>query len=170
MMNGPGAMQQAVAQKQTQVGGDWFFWIAGFSVINSLLTLFGAPIQFIIGLGATEWIDRGFFGGTKGTSLVADILIAAVYVLFGYFARNGARWAFIVGAIFYALDGVLLVLRGEWLSLAFHAYALFRIFQGFQAAQQLAVLRSQSASFGNTGYVPPSSNPSSDVWPPPPSA
>jgi len=64
----------------------------------------------------------------------------------------------------------LLLVFKDWLAVAFHAYALYRIFQGFQAAQQLAALRSQSASYGNTGYVPPPSNPSGDVWPPPPSA
>ena len=71
---------------------------------------------------------------------------------------------------FYALDSLLLLMFKSWISVAFHAYALYRIFQGFQAARQLAVLRAQSAAFGNTGYVPPSSSPSSDVWPPPPSA
>ncbi len=163
-------MQQAVAQKQTQVGGDWFFWIAGFSVINSVLAFANASIHFVIGLGTTKIVDSGTLGVPKSAQIGLDILAAAFYVLYGFFARRGARWAFIVGAIFYALDGVLLLVVKDWLAVAFHAYALFRIFQGFQAAQQLAVLRSQSASYGNPGYVPPSSSPSSDVWPPPPSA
>jgi len=170
MINGPSAMQQAVAEKRTQVGGDWFFWIAGFSVISSVLTLFGTRIYFAVGLGTTELLDLGYFGIPKSATLALDVLVAALYVLFGFFARKGAKWAFIVGAIFYALDGLLLVVFKDWLAVAFHAYALYRIFQGFQAAQQLSVLRSQSAAYGNTGYVPPSSNPSSDVWPPPPSA
>ena len=170
MINGPGAMQQAVAQKQTQVGGDWFFWIAGFSMINSVLAFANASIHFVIGLGTTEIFDSGALGFGKGIDIALDILSAAFYVLYGFFARQGARWAFIVGAIFYALDGVLLIVFKDWLAVAFHVYALYRIFQGFQAAQQLAVLRTQSAGYGNPGYVPPSSNPSGDVWPPPPSA
>ncbi len=170
MMNGPGAMQQAIAQKQAQVGGDWFFWIAGFSIINSVLAFANASIHFVIGLGTTEVFDSGALGFGKGIDIALDVLSAAFYVLYGFFARQGARWAFVVGAIFYALDGVLLLVFKDWLAVAFHAYALYRIFQGFQAAQQLAVLRTQSASFGNTGYVPPSSNPSGDIWPPPPSA
>ena len=170
MMNGPGAMQQAVAERQTQVGGDWFFWIAGFSVINSVLALFGTSIHFVIGLGTTEIIDSGAIGIPKGAAIALDLFVAAFYVLFGFFARKGARWAFIVGAIFYALDGLLLLSFKDWLSVAFHAYALYRIFGGFQAAQQLSALRSQQASFGASGYVPPSSTQSRDVWPPPPSA
>jgi len=169
MINGPGAMQQAIAEKQTQSGGDWFFWIAGFSVINSVLAQFNASIHFVIGLGMTEVFDSGTLGIPKGAAVALDILAAAFYVLYGFFARKGARWAFIVGSLFYILDGLLLLAGKDWLAVAFHAYALFRIFQGFQAAQQLSVLRKQSAGFAATGYVPPSSSPPSDVWPPPPS-
>ena len=172
MINGPGNMQYAVAQKQTQVGGDWFFWIAGFSVINSLLGLMNASINFVIGLGMTELFDE--FGGHsgaagKGVALGLDLLAAGFYVLYGLFARKGARWAFVVGMIFYALDGLLLLVAKDWLSVAFHAYALFRIFQGFQAAGLLATLRAQQAGTPG-GYVPPPSTPPTDVWPPPPSA
>ena len=170
MINGPGAMQQAVAAKQTQSGGDWFFWIAGFSVVNSVLAQANASIHFVIGLGSTEVIDSGALGLPKGAAIALDLLAAAFYVLYGFFARKGARWAFIVGAVFYLLDGLLLLTFKDWLAVAFHAYALYRIFQGFQAAQQLAFLRKQSAGFAAGGYVPPPTNPNSDVWPPPPSA
>ena len=170
MINSPNPMQRAIAERQTQSGGDWFFWIAGISFLSSILALSGTSFYFALGLGTTKLIDSGFLGIPKGAGVVLAALAAAFYVLYGFFARKGARWAFIVGAVFYALDGLLLVLFRDWLSIAFHAYALFRIFQGFQAAQQLATLQAQSASYGNAGYVPPSSNPSGDVWPPPPSA
>ena len=177
MKNGPGAMQQAVAARQTQIGGDWFFWIAGFSAISSIVTLFGQHCYFALGLGATQLIDgfvSGFITGSLAynhTGAVAlELLASAFYVLYGFFARKGALWAFIIGAAFYALDGLLLLAFQKWISVAFHAYALYRIFQGFQGAQQLAILRKQSAGFAASGYVPPPTNPNSDVWPPPPSA
>ena len=174
MINGPGAMQYAVAEKQTQVGGDWFFWIAGFSFISSVIALFGTRVYFAIGLGTTEFIDGSASGSGaalgKGVVIALDLFVAAFFALFGFFARRGAKWAFIVGAVFYALDGVLLVMFSSWIAVAFHAYALFRIFQGFQAAQVLGTLRAQQTGFGSAGYVPPSSNPSRDVWPPPPGA
>ncbi|MGI4789183.1 MAG: hypothetical protein ACRYFS_10080 [Janthinobacterium lividum] len=170
MINGPGAMQQAVAERRTQVGGDWFFWIAGFSVINSVLLFTGVHIQFVLGLGITDRINSVVNGLSQGAAIGLDILASAFFALFGLFSRKGALWAFVVGAVFYAMDGVLLVKSSNWFSLAFHAYALYRIFGGFQAAQQLGVLRKQQASFGNSGYVPPSSTPSNDVWPPPPRA
>ena len=170
MINGPGAMQQAVAARQTQVGGDWFFWIAGFSIVNSVLAQVNANIHFVIGLGTTEIFDSGVTGLPKGAVIALDLLAAAFYVLYGFFARKGVRWAFIVGGVFYLLDGLLLLVARDWLAVAFHAYALYRLFQGFQGAQQLAILRKQSAGFAASGYVPPPTNPSNDVWPPPPSA
>ena len=170
-------MQQAVAAKRTQVGGDWFFWIAGFSALSTILALFGQRFYFSLGLGTTQFIDgfvSGFVTGSLAynhtVAVILDLLASAFYVLYGFFARKGALWAFIVGMAFYALDGFVLLAFQHWISVAFHAYALFRIFQGFQGAQQLNLLRKQSAGFAASGYVPPPTNPSSDVWPPPPSA
>lgn len=170
MLNGPNTMPEAVARRRAQVSGDWFFWIAGVSAVSSILAFSGTGIYSWLGLGTTRLIDSGAAGVPKAAALALDLFAAAVYVLFGLFARKGARWAFVAGSALYALDGLLLLYFRDWLSIAFHAYALFRIFQGFQAAQQLHALRAQAASFGNSGYAPPSSNSPGDVWPPPPSA
>ena len=165
MLNGPNTMQQAVAQRRAQVSGDWFFWIAGVSAVSSILAFSGSGVYSWLGLGATRFVDSGAVGVPKEAALALDLAAAAVYVLFGVFARRGARWAFIAGGALYALDGLLLLSFQDWFSVAFHAYALFRLFQGFQAAQQLHALRAQAAGFGNSGYPP-----SGEVWPPPPSA
>ena len=167
MINNGGDMERAVAARQTQVGGDWFFWIAGFSVVNSLIAVVGANLHFVIGLGLTELFDAAAPAGTTGKVIgfVLSLLAAGVYALFGLFARKGAQWAFLTGMILYALDALLLLLVKDWLSVAFHAYALFRIFQGFQGAQRLAALRSQPTIY--PGGPPPGSTPG--VWPPPPS-
>ncbi len=135
------------------------------------MSLAGAGIHFAVGLGTTELFD--VFGGHsgaagKGVALGLDILAAGFYALYGLFARKGARWAFVAGMVFYALDGLLLLYVKDWLAAAFHAYVLFRLFQGFQAAGQLAALRAQSSGGPYAGYVPPASAPSNDVWPPPP--
>jgi hypothetical protein len=39
--------------------------------------------------------------------------------------------------VLYALDGVLCLGAKDFLSVAFHAYALFAIYRGFGAAQQV---------------------------------
>ncbi len=174
MINGPGGMQYAVAERQTQQGGDWFFWIAGLALLNSVLRLIHSPIGSLFGLGTTDVIDdvgASLGGSGRMVSLGLDVLVAGIFAIFGIFARKGAKWAFITGAVFYILDAlVVLLLTRQYLEVAAHAYALYRIFQGFQGAGQLALLRAQQASSPYGGYVPPPSTPSSDVWPPPPSA
>jgi hypothetical protein len=171
MIDGPEGMEYAVAEKQTRTGGDWFLWIAGFSVINSLISLMGAGIHFVVGLGTTELFDAFAShsgAGGKAAALAVDLLAAGFYVLYGLFARRGARWAFVTGMVFYALDGLLLLMVKDWLSVAFHAYALYRIFGGLQAAGRLGVLRARLAASAPPGSVPHPAAPG--VWPPPPGA
>ena len=38
-------------------GASWFFWIAGLSIINSIILLAGGQWNFIVGLGVTQIID-----------------------------------------------------------------------------------------------------------------
>ena len=47
-------------ERQITNGANWFFWIAGLSLINSVLHLAGVSISFLIGLGLTELIDCHF--------------------------------------------------------------------------------------------------------------
>ncbi len=171
MINGPGGMQYAVAERQAQQGGDWFFWIAGLSLVNSILMLVNAPFSFFFGLGTTDFITAyGTGAGAKGVALVLDVVFAGIFALFGVFARKGQRWAFLVGMLLYVLDGLVCLLFHQYLAAAVHGYALYRLFQGFQAAGHLVVLRAQQANASYGGYVPPASTPPTDVWPPPPSA
>lgn len=168
MVNGAGGMEYAVAERQTQQGGDWFFWVAGLSIVNAVLLLIHAPFGFFFSLGVSGYAART--GGGLPTYLVVTVAASVIIALCGLFARRGARWAFLVGMGLYALDALVCLSMKEYLEVAAHAYALFRIFQGFQAAGQLASLRAQQSNTPYGGYVPPPSTPSGDVWPPPPSA
>ena len=154
-------MQRAVAARQAQVGGDWFFWVAGLSLANTLLALMHAHFGFFFSLGVT----RLAAGSGAGNWLVATVAASAFFAAFGLFARRGQSWAFVVGALFYLLDGLLFLILNRYLEVAAHAYVLFRLFQGFQGARQLAALPVQSAYYPQSD-PPPSSTPG--VWPPPP--
>ena len=163
MINGPGSMQYAVAERQTQIGGDWFFWVAGLSVVNAVLLLIHAPFGFFFSLGVSGYAAH--MGGGLPAYLTVTVVASAIIALCGLFARRGARWAFLVGMGLYALDALVCLSMKEYLEVAAHAYALFRLFQGFQAAGQLSLLRAQAAR-PPSGYQPPTPG----VWPPPPSA
>src|SRR5579864_37374 len=51
------AQARAVAQARMTVAANWFYWIAGLSVINSIITMTGGHMRFIFGLGATSILD-----------------------------------------------------------------------------------------------------------------
>jgi hypothetical protein len=117
-------------------GASWFFWIAGLSIVNSAISVSGGSWHFIIGMGVSEVVDGvGSAIGSSGAAIafVLNLFIAGIVVLFGVFARKGQKWAFLVGMVLYAFDGVLLLVATDFLSAAFHAYALFCIFRGFKA-------------------------------------
>ena len=54
-----------VLNARVRAGADWFFWIAGLSLVNSLSTLTDRPFAFIIGLGTTRLADM--FGSQMGS-------------------------------------------------------------------------------------------------------
>ena len=122
------------------------FWIAGLSILNSIIGLTGGGVNFILGLGASQIIDAlaSIAAEDIGSSIVLVIgfvvsaLIAGVFVVFGLFARKGKKWAFIIGMIPYALDGLIFISVGDLLSIGFHLFALFGLYGGIKALNELA--------------------------------
>ncbi len=132
------------AEQIVKNGAGWFLAIAGLSILNSVLTMSGTHFHFIFGLGVTEIVDAiGRQSGTTGSALglVVNVFIGGVFLLFWNFARKGEKWAFLAGMGLYAVDGLILVPFKDYLGLAFHAYALFRIYNGMQGVPALENLR-----------------------------
>jgi hypothetical protein len=105
-------------------------------------------VHFIVGLGITQVVDAlAHQIGSSG--LVLDIIIngfvVGIFVLFWKFASKGQSWAFMVGMILYALDGLLLLMFKDIFSVAFHAYALFRIYTGMKLLPMLHQLETALA-------------------------
>lgn len=131
-----------------QRGANWFYWIAGLSLVNSGIAVAGGAGGFIVGLGVTQIVD-GIAGAVaqdldgngamvvKGVAFVIDLLIAGVLVLFGWFANKGHSWAFLVGLILYGMDGLLFLLFQDWLAVGFHVFAGFGILSGYLALRKL---------------------------------
>jgi hypothetical protein len=119
---------------------NWFFWIAALSLINSAIAHSGSDRHFILGLGITAVADAialQFGGSGVGIALVFDVMAASAFVAIGLLARRMWLWPFVVGMAAYALDGALLVFAEDYLSAAFHGYALFCIFLGFNALRDV---------------------------------
>jgi hypothetical protein len=143
--------QKLRAEQIVKNGAGWFLAIAGLSILNSVLTMSGTNFHFIFGLGVTEIVDAiGRQSGSTGSALglVVNVFIAGLFLLFWNFARKGEKWAFLLGMALYAIDGLILVPFKDFLGVAFHAYALFRIYNGMQGVPVLDELRRRMAPAG----------------------
>jgi len=134
--------QKLEVENNFKSGVNWFFWIAGLSLINSIVLFSGGKWAFIVGLGITQFIDSIVIGteaGAVGTTiaLMLDVFISGIVVTFGVLSRKKYTWAFIVGMVLYALDGLLFLIVQDWLSIGFHAFALFCLYRGLKASNQL---------------------------------
>jgi hypothetical protein len=136
------AQQMAVIQLQQRVksGANWFYWIAGLSVVNTIAAVSGTSWRFILGLGITQVSDaiaQQVGGLGTAAAIVIDAIAIGFFVLMGKFAGDAKKWAFILGMVAFGLDGLLSLLAKDFISLAFHAYALFCIYRGFAAVNEM---------------------------------
>jgi hypothetical protein len=139
--------ETAASLAQMRSAASWFYWVAALSLVNSVVAFTGSSWRFIIGLGITQIIDE--FGNNlgaagKGVALALDLLAAGVLVLFGIFGHKGHSWAFIVGMVLFALDGVIFLLAQDWLGVGFHAFVLFCLVRGFMACRELKAAAARS--------------------------
>lgn len=133
----------AQLEARTRAGARWFYWIGGLSLINSIVSLAGSNWSFVIGLGITQVIDAAAGHGDPdgmGIALGLDVLVVGGFVVLGRLAEGGRSWSFVTGLLLYVLDSLIWVLVGDWVPVAFHAFALLCIFNGLQAARQLRAL------------------------------
>jgi len=130
----PNPALQAVASARVRIGAKWFYWIAGLSLVNSIVVISGGQFHFVVGLGVTSVVDelaRQIGSAGVVLDLVINGLVAGLFALFGYFGCKAQKWAFVMGMALYLLDGLLLLMVKDIFSVAFHAYALYAIYRGF---------------------------------------
>ena len=137
--------ERVALEQQFAAGASWFYWVAGLSLLNSVVAFFGGNWQFIFGLGITKiadaFVKEGGMGGLgKGLAFAFAVLAALIVALFGYLAHQKMRWVFWAGMTLYVIDALLLLLLQDWLSAAVHAYVLFRMFSAVSAIQKLNAL------------------------------
>jgi hypothetical protein len=144
--------QVAAAKAGIKRGASWFDWIAIFSVVNAVIMLANGSWHFLLGLGITEVVTylAQRSGGTSGQAMALAVtaVAAGFFWAMGHFAKQGQRWAVILGIFFYLLDGGILLIGQDWLSAAFHAYALFRLTQTFSAIKQYETAKHDAEAHG----------------------
>ena len=152
----PQMLIMAQLARRASSGATNFYWIAALSVINSIVSVFGGGMYFVVGLAMSLLVDGFFLGMAEAfpssklivqlIGLAISVVLSAFFAMFGYFAVKGKRWAFITGIIFYALDTLLMLVFQEWLGLLFHAFFLWGLVNGLRALNQLQKLLPQKPS------------------------
>lgn len=145
-------LQVIPALKSKLKGGiNWFYWIAGLSLLNSFLYFVKADLSFVIGLGITQVANVIFdqsalrLGAEYSTSAIIvslgfSFIMSVFFLAMGILGRKRHAWAVIFGMVLYSLDGILLAVMHIWLDAGFHMLALYGLFRGLQAIYQLKKL------------------------------
>ena len=134
-------------------GANWFYWIAGLTIVTSVIAFGGGGIRFLISLGITQIIDgvaeaistEGGGGTAKVVALVVSLLISAVFIIFGWLANQKMLWAYIAGMVLFGLDGLLSLVVQDWIGVIAHGVVLFFLFRGFLAGRDLVSLEKAMA-------------------------
>ena len=151
-MKSEDSLQAARIQLESGIksGAGWFFFIAGLSLVNSLIILFSSwNRNFVVGLGMTRIIDSLAKGwGTPGimVAFVLDVMIAGLFAVLGIFGRKSRLWPFISGMILYALDALLILVLNDFLGVLFHGIVLFYLFKGARLVSIAEKMERQSPS------------------------
>jgi hypothetical protein len=154
-------------------GARWFYWIAGLSVVNSVVVMTGGTFMMLFGLTSTLaatyiGIDIGGSGAIVG--MVVAVLVALGFVGLGWMAERGATWAFATGIAIYVADTAVTVYFRDWFSVVAHAFAVGIVIGGLMASQRLKKAAPPSASaFGVVPVAPTvAGSPGATALSPPP--
>lgn len=147
--------QIAEIQSRRGRGISWFYWVAGLSVINSVIVLSGGNWSFIFGLGFTQVIDAIAVSGTSLTEgrstivgFVGTLVVAGALALVGYAAQRGHQAIFVLGISLYALDALIFAVVRDFLALGFHMLALIGMTRGLLAQRELLRLEAAREATG----------------------
>jgi hypothetical protein len=119
-----------------QSAARWFWWIAGMSLVNVVLFHAGSQINFVVGLGMTT-IASIIFASSLPMMIGAVGSTIGFYFVIGLYAQRGKLWAFYLGIAVYVLDALIYVKFEDWMSVGFHALAIFFIAKGIARVREL---------------------------------
>lgn len=142
-----------LAQKYKS-GANWFYWIAGLSLITSIITFSGGNWRFLISLGTTQVIDGIAYalaaevGGSapQVIALFLDVILTAIFVLFGVLANKKLLWAYILGMAVFFIDGLVALLIQDLVGVIAHVVVLVFMVPGFLAGRKLVELEQAMAA------------------------
>ncbi len=135
------------AYSKVKKGANWFYWISALSIINTILSTFDAQVNFVLGLGLTQFCDG--ITSVMNNATIKYICIGFEILVCGFFfvcGNKGGEFSkpfFIAGMVVYVLDAVLVGYFGAILACVFHLYALFFIFNGYRAIAEYETIKAK---------------------------
>ena len=140
-------MNVAYLQRQMNNGAYNFYWIAWLSMATSVIFVFSTSPTFVVGLGLTQFMNITIHNIAQtlpnsalqihAIGLVLDFFICSIFVLFGFLAAKGYRWAFISGMVLFGLDAILTLVSMDFFGFCFRLFFLWFLFCGLQALNRL---------------------------------
>ena len=142
------------AKQAIRIGANWFYWIAGLSLINTIVLVAGINREFVAGLVILQNVNILALIITAGkpeigivlllVALVFNVFAVGIFIVFGYFANKRHQWSFILGMIVYALDMLMAIASLAYFSVVIHAVALIAIYSGLKANRKLDEIEKKS--------------------------
>src|SRR5262245_21881874 len=127
-----------------------FFWIAGLSLINMIMIATESGYAMLPGLGVTQ-VMQGFALATSDPgwtlmSYVVGCAVVALFVFFGWRARQIERWPFILGMSLYALDTLIFLAVRDFVALGFHLFWLLFLSIGLRAVSAIRAAKERASA------------------------
>jgi len=155
--------RHAELSRRYKSGANWFYWIAGLTLITSVIGLLGGGWRFFLSLGTTQVIDQvaniaaeSLGNAAKIIAMVLDIFITAMFVAVAALANKKQLWAYIVGMAVFLIDGLVSLAIFDVIGIIVHGIVLFVMFRGYQAGRELVALERAMAE---SAAVPPPPEP-----------
>jgi hypothetical protein len=128
-------------------GANWFYYVAVLAALNSTVAVAAGSIGFYtyaLGFGVSQFVDgrmlanigQGSPESVRWVGVGINLLIAAGFAMFGYFARKGSDMAFVLGMFLYVADAILIMMFKDVFGFAFHLVALFYMGKGLLASRK----------------------------------
>ena len=139
--------QRTLLLRRAKGGINWFYWVAGLVIINTIIFVAGNTPNYFLGLGANLLVDSYAVTVANGTEVAPlmrwvagaiDLLLAGVFIIFGYRGQRSYRGWIVAGIALYTLDGLISLIFSVWLGVAFHAFVIYSLVRGLRAMDQLS--------------------------------
>jgi hypothetical protein len=129
-------MTAANADPIVQSAARWFWWVAGLSLVNAVMSFSGNDTNFVLGLAMTTLASVAFADNLPVAAALI-VLTVGFYFFIGLHAQKSRLWAFFTGIAVYVLDAAIYAKFEDWMSVGFHALAIFYIWKGVTRVRQL---------------------------------